>query len=179
MNLSFRRSSIAAAVAVAATLGFATSAQAVACTVNDISPTAQACAGFFNGQLLSNQAGDIAAQQAALTSIGFVGAFNFNSFEKLSGLNSATTVNFATALNGITFIGLHFGNGQNGPGNSTAFYRFDAGTNLDTFKLAFNASSDAILYSTMPAVPEPETYALLLAGLGVVGFVSRRRRPNA
>lgn len=28
-------------------------------------------------------------------------------------------------------------------------------------------------------IPEPETYALLLAGLGVVGFVAARRRPRA
>ena len=28
-----------------------------------------------------------------------------------------------------------------------------------------------------PAVPEPETYALFLAGLGAMGFVARRRRP--
>jgi len=28
-------------------------------------------------------------------------------------------------------------------------------------------------------VPEPETYALMLAGLGVVGFVAARRRPRA
>ena len=31
--------------------------------------------------------------------------------------------------------------------------------------------------SSITAVPEPETYALLLGGLGVMGFVARRRLP--
>ena len=31
------------------------------------------------------------------------------------------------------------------------------------------------VFSTTP-VPEPETYAMLLAGLGLMGFIARRRR---
>jgi hypothetical protein len=31
---------------------------------------------------------------------------------------------------------------------------------------------------SVTAVPEPETYALMLAGLGVIGFIARRRRPQ-
>lgn len=30
--------------------------------------------------------------------------------------------------------------------------------------------------SAIAAVPEPETYAMMLAGLGLVGFAARRRR---
>jgi hypothetical protein len=35
---------------------------------------------------------------------------------------------------------------------------------------------DLVVGVNVAAVPEPETYALMLAGLGVVGFVARRRR---
>ena len=34
------------------------------------------------------------------------------------------------------------------------------------------------LAATVAAVPEPETYALFLAGLGAVGFLAARRRSN-
>ena len=41
--------------------------------------------------------------------------------------------------------------------------------------MAGSAGSYSLVASTTP-VPEPETYAMLLAGLGIIGFVARRRR---
>jgi hypothetical protein len=40
---------------------------------------------------------------------------------------------------------------------------------------SFDAATNSLIYQTAP-VPEPETYAMLLAGLGLMGAVARRRR---
>ncbi len=39
-------------------------------------------------------------------------------------------------------------------------------------------NTNAFEIANVTAVPEPETYALMLAGLGVLGFVARRRKPG-
>jgi hypothetical protein len=47
-----------------------------------------------------------------------------------------------------------------------------AGTQLDYSKLY---TSGEILVTSITAVPEPESWAMLLAGLGLVGAVARRK----
>jgi hypothetical protein len=49
------------------------------------------------------------------------------------------------------------------------------GTAVGNFGGTYLGTLSTIVPHAQP-VPEPETYALLLAGLGVVGFVARRRR---
>jgi hypothetical protein len=179
--MQMNRKTFAAAAAFAAVL-FAGSAQAVplaACSDADISPEALSCVGFISGNLLSNSPADITAQTNALASLGLTWDKNFNGDEKLSSLNGTHTLDFSTLLTGISYIGIHFGNGTGGPGNGTAFYKLDAGAGLDTITLAYNASSDAVLYSTSPVrgVPEPASWAMMIVGfLGVGGTLRRARR---
>jgi hypothetical protein len=54
-------------------------------------------------------------------------------------------------------------------------------TGNDTFTVAFYNSPDydAIDNFSITAVPEPETYALMMAGLGLLGVVARRRKQKA
>ena len=42
-----------------------------------------------------------------------------------------------------------------------------------------NVHSSQLFITNVSAVPEPETYAMLLAGLGLVGFMARRRKESA
>jgi len=63
-----------------------------------------------------------------------------------------------------------------GPGKAAGNYDFDFYfAERHTTGSNFSIETSLDLVST-PAIPEPSTYALMLAGLGIVGFLGRRRR---
>eukprot|EP01030_Chromulinospumella_sphaerica_P022114 gene22114-22079_t len=56
----------------------------------------------------------------------------------------------------------------------------DQGTTISRVTFASSANAfETDNHAFTAAVPEPETYAMLLTGLGLVGFASRRRRPSS
>jgi hypothetical protein len=70
-----------------------------------------------------------------------------------------------------------------GTGTGAAFTPYTGPGGLYDLVLGFNDSlqvdgdyDDFIVGLKVVAIPEPETYALMLAGLGAVGFLARRRR---
>jgi PEP-CTERM motif len=169
----------AAALAFAAP-SFAAIAPANTCSFSDITGagvTVTDCSGYYVGNLNNNaDFADVKTLlEAEFAGVSLGGAI-------LEQVNTATGAgfNFATAVSGDTVVGVHWGGGAGG--GNTSFYRITVGAGFAGFDIAQTnparqrgGISNVALYATTP-VPEPETYALLLAGLVGVGFMSRRRR---
>lgn len=90
-------------------------------------------------------------------------------------------------MNGLTVIGAHFGNNTDSIYNTvTAFWLvnitsptsaitlLDANGNVTT-----KGTSNAAVFATQSAVPEPATWALMLLGFGGMGVAMRRRRSQS
>lgn len=101
--------------------------------------------------------------------------------------------NFNSNFLGDTVLGLKFGTGGKDATTSTndwGLFFFDEAKFLAGTTLTFSwlpaiwsgtngaGLSHGSVYgnATTPPIPEPETYALMLAGLGAVTFVARRRK---
>ena len=150
------------------------------CALGDITPTAIQCT-TVTGNALGGSSAKIQQQKDALAILGFTWDGDWTGLEndgfKLENLNGATTLDWGVTMYGITYIGVHFGGGRGG--GETGFYKFDAGTGLDTVGLNRPSSSGAVLYDTgdpPPPVPEPMSWALMLCGFGAIGGVMRARR---
>ena len=102
-------------------------------------------------------------------------------------LNSFTLTDLTTNTVLYTFSGALIGSPLANNGNGYADWtlrKFDLSGLASTDQIRFDAvlsnTSDGpesfFLVSSTAPIPEPETYALMLAGLGAMGFVARRRK---
>ena len=144
--------------------------------------------GLFGGRFLA--AGPSLGQPSLLT---FNSAVSYISF--LWGSPDLYNQLTVTSSNGIvqtfdiggthgpitpTNINLMFSS-SNGSQSFSQYVQFVAAAGTTITSLMFNNSPsvnafEVANFSITRAVPEPETYALMLAGLGALGFISRRRK---
>ena len=135
------------------------------------------------------------------TGVGFLKAFELKDIGNVSGATvvsaPAGTTWTPNVENGLAANTLGCGTGGTGGAcffttppaalTDSMIWTIDfTGTNLDfgaphlkvQFMTGVNDTQKTgnLLSQTIPAIPEPETYAMMLAGLGLLGFVARRRR---
>lgn len=163
--------------------------------------SAVAAAVLGLGSLAANASTIFWGEHDAVEFGGLVVAGNFTDYFTFTLTPPATVTSTTVASNNLNFLNIVGGqyslwnSGSDGVGGDAdtlvTTFNFD-GTTGSTFnsavlnagnyfyKVEGNANGIAggiyVITSTLAPVPEPTTYALLLAGLGVVGFVARRRK---
>jgi hypothetical protein len=154
------------------------SAGTYTCSLTDVTPGATACSGAWAGND-SNQQDDVLAELDNLsagmwTFVGKSDEANGGPFTGNPEFNTGTLTldgpisgTFAIALKG---------------GNEFSLYVWENVMDVNAVLFTMggqSALSHASLYQAeiIPGpIPEPSTYALMLAGLGAIGLVARRRR---
>jgi hypothetical protein len=144
------------------------------CSLTDTTINATACSGSWDGNN-KNQDADVYAELASLSGIsGWL-----EQTPDLSGPGgTAGTLTFAPPVDSPFAIALK-------ASNSFSLYYYSGASGVTSIDYITNGVSvngrgmpqdlsHATLY--LAPIPEPETYALMLAGLGAVAFVARRRK---
>lgn len=137
------------------------------------------CSGSWDGNNKGNPGVEADVASQILADFGFVVG---SSSEISSGGGSSGTLDLGGAITGLFAIALK-------AGDAFSLYSFDGGVsgissiNYDTLGVGWFTSSgihqfgkDLSHADIYLPVPEPETYAMLLAGLGLLGFSLRKQK---
>jgi hypothetical protein len=126
--------------------------------------------GYFRVGNFANAVFDANYRADGLGDVGPTSITRFNGgiYDNYANFNFADASGVDTLASGQSslFMFLHTDATQYA---KTAF--FDVASSL-----SYNASQTFDAYA--PAVPEPESYAMLMAGLGLIGYIARRKKPS-
>lgn len=178
----------AAAMSAAPATALSDADSASNCAVSVLNPTATACRGTFAGNNLGNASHGAVATEAYINATwglgldgiaGSADSFSVNGPADASAaagyqvdLGSSFAGDFVVALKQANGFSLYFFDNQ----VPTQFLSFT--TNAGFGGTGNQGISHFTLYGgeVVLGIPEPATYALMLAGLAAIGFVARRRR---
>lgn len=152
----------AAALMVAASSSFATTINLVQDSVNPLNYTGGfnvTHSGAFTDTFTFSPSFSSSVVSAVLTSIGFT---------------TVTDINFtAVSINGQA---LNIVNGLVDTATTLTQLNLTGPLTLSVSGLSGSNASYSGTVNVTAVIPEPETYALMLGGLGLVGFAARRRK---
>ena len=139
------------------------------------SPSPALMVKYYDGNLTPQSPADIQGyiNGAFGTSLGAAVSYCDSA---TSGCTAGTTAGLSGGVNSYTsaaaydYLAIHFGQGE------LVFHWATPVAAGTTFTVAGLPKDLSNYRAFISAVPEPETYAMLLAGLGMLGFLARRRQ---
>lgn len=136
------------------------------------------------GLLITDPYSVVKTDSSATISFGTAGVKSFSflwgSPDNYNFLDIVTAgTSSLTQVYGGADLGILGGFSSNGSNNNSRVFSIFGDSGVSISSITFRSTGNAFeIDRAMSPIPEPETYALMLAGLGAVGFMARRRRSS-
>ena len=136
---------------------------------------------------LSTDVGTNVLSQTVNLVAGTTYRFGFDYYLPANGYGNANDATFTASVGGDQFASFTLGSQAATTWATLSQTKTFTSTKSGQFTLSFagtrfaakDVAIDRVFLSTVAAVPEPSTWALMLAGFGMVGFAMRRRKTTA